>query len=99
MIVEIALITVQGGREADFEAAFPRAIAVLAASPGYRAHELHRSIETPSRYLLRIEWQTLEDHTVRFRASPRFAEWRAHIGPFLASPPVVEHFSAVAASP
>jgi heme-degrading monooxygenase HmoA len=96
MIVEIAMITVRSGQEADFEAAFPGAIAVLAASPGYVAHELRRSIETPSRYLLRIEWQTLEDHTVRFRSSPRFAQWRALIAPFFDASPVVEHFRAVA---
>ena len=49
-------------------------------------------IETPDRYLLMIWWHTLENHTVDFRQGPLFAEWRSHIGPFLASPPNVEHF-------
>ena len=68
---------------------------MLAASRGYRSHELRRSIEVPNRYALRIEWATLEDHTVGFRSSPAFAEWRAYIGPYFESPPVVEHFQAL----
>jgi heme-degrading monooxygenase HmoA len=96
MIVEIAQIAVVPGRETDFEAAFAGAIKFAAASPGFRRHELRRSIENPGRYLLRIEWETLEDHTVRFRGSPAFTQWRAGVGPFFAAPPVVEHFQAVA---
>jgi heme-degrading monooxygenase HmoA len=95
MIVELAHITVTAGREDEFEAAFPSAIAVLATSRGYFAHELRRSVETPNRYVLRVEWGTLEDHTVGFRGSPAFAQWRAIIGPFFASSPVVEHFQPV----
>lgn len=96
MIVELAQLTITAGREAEFEAVFPKAIAVLAASRGYLSHELRRSVETPNRYILRIEWATLEDHTVGFRGSPKFAEWRALIGPFFGAAPVVEHFQPVA---
>jgi heme-degrading monooxygenase HmoA len=98
MIVEFAQINIRAGSEAEFEAAFPKAIAVLARSRGYWTHELRRSIENPSRYLLKVEWRTLEDHTVGFRGSPAFAQWRALIGPFFDSPPVVEHFESVAGS-
>jgi hypothetical protein len=35
---------------------------------------------------------------VGFRGSPAFAQWRALIGPFFDSPPVVEHFESVAGS-
>lgn len=96
MILEFAQITIRPGSESKFEAVFPAAIKVLAGSKGYLAHVLRRSVETPNRYALIVEWQTLEDHTVGFRGSPAFTEWRAHIGPFLESPPVVEHFQAVA---
>jgi heme-degrading monooxygenase HmoA len=96
MIVEIAQISIRPGSEAEFEAVFPQAIAVLARSKGYWTHELRRSIENPNRYLLKVEWRTLEDHTVGFRGSPAFAQWRALIGPFFESPPVVEHFQPVA---
>ncbi|MDP8986473.1 MAG: antibiotic biosynthesis monooxygenase [Pseudomonadota bacterium] len=96
MIVELAQLTIVPGREAAFEAVFPTAIAVLAASKGYLAHELRRSVETPNRYALRVEWATLEDHTIGFRGSPAFTQWRAYVGPFFGAPPAVEHFQPVA---
>jgi heme-degrading monooxygenase HmoA len=92
VILELAQITVRPSTEAQFESVFVEAIRLLAASPGYLSHELHRSIETPNRYALMVRWRTLEDHTERFRGSPTFGEWRARLAPFLAGPPVVEHF-------
>jgi heme-degrading monooxygenase HmoA len=95
MIVELALLTITPGRESEFEAAFAEAIQWAAGRHGYLAHELRRSIENPNRYVLRIEWATLEDHTVGFRGSPAFTQWRAGVGPFFSAPPVVEHFQPV----
>ncbi|MDB6087445.1 MAG: Antibiotic biosynthesis monooxygenase [Gammaproteobacteria bacterium] len=96
MILEFALLTLRPGSEAEFQQVFPVAEKVLAASPGYLSHELRRSIETPNRFALLVQWRTLEDHTEGFRGSPAFARWRGLIGPFFESPPVVEHFAAVA---
>ena len=95
MIVELAQLTIIAGREAEFESVFRIAISAPAGCHGYLAHELRRSIESPSRYMLRIEWGMLEDHTVGFRGSPAFTQWRAQVGPFFAAPPVVEHFAPV----
>jgi heme-degrading monooxygenase HmoA len=95
MIVENALLSIRPGSEAQFEAAFSKAAAVLVGCKGYVAHELRRSVESPNRYALRIEWKTLEDHTVGFRGSPAFGEWRGLIGPFFESSPVVEHFRSL----
>jgi heme-degrading monooxygenase HmoA len=95
MIVELAQLSIAPGRELEFEGVFRTAVAAAAGSPGYLAHELRRSIENPSRYMLRIEWATLEDHTVGFRGSPAFVQWRAQVGPFFAAPAVVEHFQPV----
>ena len=58
---------------------------------------LHRSIETPQRYRLMVKWETLENHTVDFRGSENFAEWRGLVGAFFASPPEVEHTETVVA--
>lgn len=92
MIIESALITVRAGGEAGFEAAYAEAQRCLAGSAGYLGHSLRRSIENPLRYLLTVQWRSLEDHTVGFRGSPAFAAWRALIGPFFDGTPVVEHF-------
>lgn len=92
MIIESALITVRDGGNEAFEAVLPQAVSFLAGSPGYLGHTLRRSIESPQRYLLTVQWRALEDHTEGFRGSPAFISWRALIGPYFAVPPVVEHF-------
>lgn len=96
MILEIADIRVQPGKEAEFEEAIQRAIStVMPRVKGARDFQVHKCIETPQRFVLQIVWDALEDHTVGFRQGPQFAEWRAIIGPFFASPPLVEHFTLV----
>ena len=96
MILEHALITIRPGENDRFEAALAEARTAIAGSPGFRSLALHRGIESPERYLLLVEWESLEDHTVGFRESPAFAEWRSHIGPFFDAPPEVDHFEPVA---
>jgi heme-degrading monooxygenase HmoA len=95
MVLEAATLQVVAGQEHAFEEAMLRAAPVIAATPGYIRHELRRCMETKGRYLLLVQWQTLEAHTVAFRESPRFGEWRAIIGPFFAAPPTVEHYTSV----
>ena len=94
MILEIADIRVHADKAAEFEDAIQRALkTVMSRTKGASNPSVNKCLETPGRYVLQIEWDTLEDHTVGFRAGPLFAEWRAIIGPFFASPPLVEHFS------
>ena len=99
MILEIADIRIHPGQNAAFEAAISKAVeTVLPRTKGVSGFKVNRCIETPERYVLQIFWDTLEDHTVGFRQGPLFAEWRSHIGPFFASPPLVEHFTLVTKS-
>ena len=84
-------------------AAFDKAIqeglnTVIAKAKGFEGFKVNRGVESPERYILQIFWTTLEDHTVGFRESPAFAQWRAIVGPYFAQPPVVEHFELVAKS-
>lgn len=100
MILELADIRIQPGQQAAFDAAIRHGVeTVIAPSPGFLGYEVHRGIESPERYLLTIRWATLEDHTVGFRGSPAFAQWRAIVGPFFAAPPSVEHFDRLAGAP
>jgi heme-degrading monooxygenase HmoA len=99
MILEHADITILPGRQAEFDQAIQHGIAtVISKSQGFRDARVHKGIESPERYLLTIHWDTLENHTVDFRGSPAFQAWRAIVGPFFAQPPVVEHFTLLAAS-
>ena len=97
MILEHADITIQPGRNAEFEEAIQRGIAtVVSSAKGFRDARVHRGIESPERYVLTIHWDTLDNHMVDFREGPLFPAWRAIVGPFFAKPPVVEHFQLVA---
>lgn len=99
MVLEVADIHIPPGRNAEFEEAIARGVrTVVAKAAGMLSYQVHKGIESPERYVLLIEWDTLEAHTVGFRESPLFAEWRAIVGPFFAKPPVVEHFNLVTRS-
>jgi len=100
MILEVADIRIGEGRQAEFEAAIARGLdTVISKAAGYRRSSVQHGIESPLRYLLMIEWDTLEAHTVGFRESPAFGEWRAIVGPFFAEPPKVEHFAQAVTGP
>ncbi len=99
MILEVADIRIQPGRQAEFDAAIQHgAKTVISRAKGFKGWKVNKSIESPERYLLTIFWETLEDHTVHFRGSDAFADWRAIVGPFFAGPPVVEHFTLLGMS-
>lgn len=96
MILEIAEIRIHPGQQAAFEAALAHGVAtVIPRAKGFKGYKLHRGIESAERYVLQIWWETLEDHTVGFRQSELFPEWRAIVGSFFAQPPLVEHFDLV----
>ena len=99
MILELADIRIQPGQQAAFDEAIGRAISTVASkAKGFQGFKVNKGIENPERYVLQIFWDTLENHTVDFRGSPAFTEWRAIVGPFFAAPPVVEHFELVVKS-
>jgi heme-degrading monooxygenase HmoA len=91
MIMEIARIDVKPGTEETFEAGVKQATAIFQRAKGCRGMTLKRSIEKPQRYRLMVKWDTLENHTVDFRNSSDFQEWRKLVGHCFAEPPAVEH--------
>ncbi len=99
MILELADIRIAPGKQAEFDAAIKKGVeTVISKAKGFRGYKINKSIETPERYVLMIFWDTVENHTVDFRGSPAFQEWRAIVGPFFATPPVVEHLTLLAKS-
>ena len=97
MVLEVAVLNVKSGRGREFEAVFERAQGILASMNGYVSHELQRCLEAPERYVLLVQWERLEDHTIGFRRSPRYAEWSSLLHSFYDPFPVVEHFERVSA--
>ena len=99
MILELADIRIQPGKQQEFDAAIQRGLdTVISKSKGFCGYKVNKGIESPERYILMIFWETLENHTVDFRQSPAFAEWRSIVGPYFAAPPVVEHFNLLTKS-
>jgi quinol monooxygenase YgiN len=95
MITEIAQIDVKPGMESEFEAGVKNAAPVFKRAKGCRSMALQRSIEKPGRYRLFVGWDTVENHTVDFRGSTNFQEWRKLVAHCFASPPDVEHVTQV----
>lgn len=91
MVLEVALIDVHPGSEETFTSAYDQAARLVADTPGCRSMRMTRGVETPTRFVLLVEWDAVEDHQ-SFRDSDRFPQWRALIGPHFAAPPQVEHY-------
>jgi heme-degrading monooxygenase HmoA len=93
MVLEIADLSILPGKNAEFEVAIEAGIKeVISKAKGFIGFKVQKGIENPNRYLLMIEWETLENHMVDFRESPEFAQWRSYVGPFFEKPPAMEHF-------
>ena len=95
MILEVAVLNIREGRELKFEQAFRHASAIIASMKGYRGHQLQRCLETPNQYLLLVHWETVEDHTVGFRGSAAYQDWKRLLHHFYDPFPSVEHYEVV----
>jgi heme-degrading monooxygenase HmoA len=93
MILEVAILNIKDGLNAEFEANFQTASSIIAAMSGYISHELQRCVEVENRYILLVHWQTLEDHTIGFRTSPEYQQWRSLLHHFYDPFPTVEHYT------
>lgn len=99
MILEIVDISIDPAKKADFEKAVSAGVTeAIAPAKGFRGYKLNAGIENPGRYILMIYWDTLENHTVDFRGSEAFTQWRSHVGPFFLQAPTVEHFALASKS-
>ena len=95
MILEVAILNVIPGQEKDFEAAFAKASPIISSMAGYVSHQLQRCLEKPNRYILLVNWETLEAHTVGFRGSQEYQEWKRLLHHFYDPFPTVEHYELI----
>ncbi|GLZ78961.1 hypothetical protein Afil01_37680 [Actinorhabdospora filicis] len=91
----MAVFEINEGQEDAFAAAYAQARPIIAEADGCRSVRMTRGVESPKRFVLLVEWETLEAHTEGFRGSERFPRWRAAIDSFWSAPPVVEHYRDV----
>lgn len=91
-ILEVAILDVKPGQSEAFEADFEQAQAIISSMDGYLSHQIRRCIEVRSRYILLVQWQTLEAHTQGFRASEAYQQWKALLHHYYDPFPTVEHY-------
>ena len=95
MILAISQYDVVPGMELMFEAGIELSRRVFVRANGYLGMELHRSAEQPSRYRHFVQWETIDDHKRRFRASRLQQEFDVLIADCIAVGPITEHCTLV----
>lgn len=95
MILEAVMLQVKVGMEAEYEEAFRGSSKIISSMKGYISHNLQRCVEVEGKYLLLVQWESLEDHTVGFRQSNEYQQWKKQLHHFYDPFPIVEHFEKV----
>lgn len=92
MILEVAILNIKEGLSKEFENNFSKAKSIISSMKGYITHELKKCIEHEDKYILLVQWKTLEDHEIGFRKSEKYQEWKTLLHHFYKPFPVVEHY-------
>ncbi len=92
MILEVAVLNIKEGLSEAFEINFEKAKKIISSRKGYSSHELKKCIEQEDKYILLVNWETLEDHEVGFRKSEEYQQWKALLHHFYEPFPTVEHY-------
>lgn len=95
MILEVAILQVKAGLSDEFENSFRKASIIISSMKGYLNHELQKCMEEENKYVLLVRWETLEDHTVGFRQSEEYQEWKSLLHKYYDPFPTVEHYEQV----
>ena len=92
MILEVVTLNIKKGLSADFEKAFYEAKNIISSMKGYVSHELKKCIEQEDKYILLVNWETIEDHEIGFRKSNEYQKWKKLLHHFYEPFPIVEHY-------
>jgi heme-degrading monooxygenase HmoA len=95
VVLEVAILNIKPNQIDEFEAAFGTAQKIILSMQGYVSHQLQKCIEKDNRYILLVNWEELENHTVGFRQSEQYQEWRTLLHHFYDPFPEVEHYESV----
>ena len=95
MILEAVMLNVIKGIEQSFETDFKMASRYISAINGCVNHSLSKCLEVENKYLLMVNWETIEAHTIGFRQSQEYLEWKKILHGYYEPFPTVEHFETV----
>ncbi|PQJ69425.1 antibiotic biosynthesis monooxygenase family protein [Polaribacter butkevichii] len=92
MVLEVAILNIKEGLSKDFEAAFKQAEKVISTQKGYVSHQLKKCVEQENKFILLVNWETIEDHEDGFRKSNEYQKWKELLHHFYKPFPTVEHY-------
>lgn len=95
MILEVAVLNVKIGQEKQFEKDFKKAGQFISSIKGYLNHSLKKCIGEDNKYILLVNWEKLENHTVGFRQSTQYLEWKKLLHHYYDPFPTVEHYETI----
>ena len=92
MILEVAILNIKEGQSSEFENSFDVAQKIISSMKGYISHEIKKCIEEENKYILLVNWETIEDHETGFRQSEEYQKWKELLHHFYDPFPTVEHY-------
>ena len=92
MILEVAILNIKKGLSNEFVESFDKAQKIISSMKGYINHELKKCIEVEDKYILLVNWETIEDHEIGFRQSAQYQEWKNLLHHYYDPFPTVEHY-------
>lgn len=95
MIMELAILQVKEGEENNFERDFNIAGQYISSIEGYKGHTLKKCLEHKNKYVLLVDWETLEAHEVGFRQSGVYQKWKKMLHHYYSPFPEVEHYQTI----
>ncbi len=95
MILEVAVLYVKIGFEKQFEIDFKNAGQYISSIVGYRCHTLKRCVEQENKYILLVDWETIDNHNIDFRKSEVYVKWKKLLHHYYEPFPIVEHYETV----
>ena len=95
MITELAILYVKEGEQKYFQSDFAKAGQFISSIKGYVKHSLRKCLEKDNKYILLVDWENLDDHTIGFRQSAQYLEWKRLLHHYYDPFPTVEHFETI----
>ena len=92
MVLEVAILQIKEGKSVAFEDSFQKASQLIACQRGYISHEIKKCVEVDHKYILLVQWETIEDHEIGFRKSPEYQDWKKMLHHYYEPFPTVAHY-------
>lgn len=95
MIVEYLRYTIDEARQTTFIADYKNGAVPLQSSEYCVSYEFCQCVEDPSKFIIRIQWTSADDHLKKFRGSSEFKEFFTHIKRYLDDIDEMRHYRVI----